>query len=473
MDSDAGRSLARRHHRPFSPFLYLSSPFVYFIDFLQVCLLFLGFLRSSFVHGCASSRYCHIQTRWLLFLTCSPAPSVTAALVPDLTFEGCFCTALSRSPKTAVLSDLFFSSSSWAMNFLPMGKTCSNLSCCERSFCVGVFRCSFARSTSLGCSELYSASSEVNRLLSEDPKTNHLSTPLPFTVAKPGACSPFHSKTDSGDKRLNFGFIDTLWLRYGNIGVQSLLLATASAIPPNLVKRFYCYAGVKVARASSSNSLALHRQLFSEALYPSALVHMSRAYQPKLASLSSSQCSVSSSNLRLLKLQSSSPINLSFVGKFIKTSSRQGQERSSSPSSFSQERIFPPQSLLLRGDLLPVLKIRKIYLYPSHLLSYVKVRLGPVDATILIGLRVEVWDRVAMSHVTVTNRSLFAEFEVRYQSLIDRIASGNFDILRNALSNFHKFVSLSLFNVGLYAWELACWLAHRVLYDDAFNLVIT
>ncbi|KAH0850445.1 hypothetical protein HID58_095492 [Brassica napus] len=286
MDSDVGSSLALRRHRPFSPFLYLSSPFVPFIDLLQVCLLFLGFLSSSFVHGCASCHYCHIQTCWLLFLTCSPAPSVTAALVPDLTFEGCVCIALSRSPKTAVLS------------------------------------------TSLGCSELYSASSEANRLLSEDPKTNHLSTPLPFTVAKPDACSPFHSKTDSGDKRLNFGFIDTLWLRYGNIGVQSLLLGTASAIPPNLVKRFYCYAGVKVARASSSNSL--------------------------------------------------STVNYS------------GRERSSSPSSFSQERIFPPQSLLLRGDLLPVLKIRKIYLYPSRLLSYVKVRLGPVDATILIGLRVEV-----------------------------------------------------------------------------------
>ena len=139
MDSDAGSSLTRRRHRPFSLFLYLSSSFVSFIDLLQVCLLFLGFLSSSFVHGCASCRYCHIQTCWLLFLTCSPAPSVTASLVPDLTFEGCVCTALSRSPKTAILSDLFFSSSSWAMNFLPMGKTCSNLFCCERSFCVGVF----------------------------------------------------------------------------------------------------------------------------------------------------------------------------------------------------------------------------------------------------------------------------------------------------------------------------------------------
>ncbi|KAH0899133.1 hypothetical protein HID58_048701, partial [Brassica napus] len=302
MDSDAGSSLARRRHRPFSPFLYLSSPFVSFIDLLQVCLLFLGFLSSSFVHGCASCRYCNIQTCWLLFLTCSPAPSVTAALVPDLTFEGCVCTALSHSPKTAVLSDLFFSSSSWAMNFLPMGKTCSNLSCCERNFCVGVFRCSFAGSTSLGCSELYSASSEANRLLSEDPKTNHLSTPLPFTVAKP-------------ESFVGHSFRHSAKSRPREIVIPFLLL----------------------------------------------------------------------------------------TGENLSTT-------------------VPPVNLL------PVLKIRKIYLYPSYLLSYVKVHLGPVDATILIGLRVEVWDSVATSHVTVTNRSLFSEFEVRYQSLIDRIASGNFDI---------------------------------------------
>lgn len=177
---------------------------------------------------------------------------------------------------------------------------------------------------------------------------------------------------------------------------------------------------------------------------------MSRACQPKLASLSSSQCFVSSSTLRLLKLQSSSPINLSFVDKFIKTSSRQGRERSSSPFSFSQERIISPKFLLLSGDLLQVLKIRKIYLYPSRLLSYVKVRLGPVDATILIGLRVEVWDSVATSHVTLTNRSLFAEFEVRYQSLIDWIASGNFDILHNALS----ITSLCLYPCSMLVYML-------------------
>ncbi|KAL0790513.1 hypothetical protein Bca101_006759 [Brassica carinata] len=325
MDSDAGSSLTRRRHRPFSLFLYLSSSFVSFIDLLQVCLLFL-------------------------------APSVTAALVPDLTFEGCVCTALSRSPKTAVLSDLFFSLSSWAMNFIPMGKTCSNLSCCERSFCVGVFRCSFARSTSLGCSELYSASSKANRLLSEDQR--------PITFQR-----HYRSQLLSPVLAL-LSIARQIQVTKGLTLVSSILFGSDT-----------------VARASSSNSLALHRQLFSEALYPSALVHMSRTCQPKLASLSSSQCS--------------------------------GRERSSSPSSFSQERIFPPQSLLLRGPL-------------------------------------------GTGRCNDPHRIESREFEVRYQSLIDRIASGNFDILHNALSNFHKFVSLSLFYVGLYSWELGCWLAYIV-----------
>lgn len=135
MISDAGSSLARRRHRPFSLFLYLSSSFVSFVDLLQVFLLFLVFLSSSFVHGCASCRSCHIQTCWLLFLTCSPAPSVTAALVSDLAFEGCVCTSISRSPNTTVRPDLLLSSSLRALNFLPMGKTYSNLPCCERSSC--------------------------------------------------------------------------------------------------------------------------------------------------------------------------------------------------------------------------------------------------------------------------------------------------------------------------------------------------
>ncbi|CAN6878851.1 unnamed protein product [Brassica oleracea var. botrytis] len=172
MDSDAGSS--RRRRRLSSPLLRYSSLFVSFVDFLQVCLLYLGFLSSSFVNGCASSRRCRIQTLWIMFLTCSPPSSIMAALVSDLTCEVCACTALSRFPKNVRRTDLPLSSSSWAMNFLPTGKICSNFPRCERSFRIVIFRGSFVRSTSLVCSELYSSSSAANLTLSEDPKSHRL-----------------------------------------------------------------------------------------------------------------------------------------------------------------------------------------------------------------------------------------------------------------------------------------------------------
>lgn len=49
--------------------------------------------------------------------------------------------------------------------------------------------------------------------------------------------------------------------------------------------------------------------------------------------------------LELGKLVSISPLNLTFMEKFIQTSSRQGQERSFSTSSFSKERIISPTFL--------------------------------------------------------------------------------------------------------------------------------
>ncbi|KAL0758709.1 hypothetical protein Bca101_074859 [Brassica carinata] len=105
---------------------------------------------------------------------------------------------------------------------------------------------------------------------------------------------------------------------------------------------------------------------------------------------------------------------------------------------------------------------------PISLSVGIKVRLGPVDATILILMRVEVLDGAATSYAIVTNRSLFEDFEVRF----NRITSGNFDIFHNSLSNFYKFVSLSSFSIVLYVWGLVFCLAHRGLYDVASTRVI-
>lgn len=113
------------------------------------------------------------------------------------------------------------------------------------------------------------------------------------------------------------------------------------------------------------------------------------------------------------KLVLTSPVTLISMVKFTQTSSRQGRERSFSISSFSKERFISPKSLFVRGDTLPIFKTGKINEFPNRLLSCVKARLGPVDATMLILMRVEVLASVATSHAIVTNRVLFVDFEVR------------------------------------------------------------
>ncbi|KAF2556210.1 hypothetical protein F2Q68_00014905 [Brassica cretica] len=119
------------------------------------------------------------------------------------------------------------------------------------------------------------------------------------------------------------------------------------------------------------------------------------------------------------KLAANSPVTSTSMAEFIQTSSRQGRERSFSTSSFSKERFSPPTSLFLRGDPPAVFKTRKIYQMPSRLLSYVMAHLGSVDAMIHIQLRIEALSSVATSHVFVTNRSLFEDLEVRFESFLD------------------------------------------------------
>ena len=384
MDSDAGSSLARRRHCLSPPFFFFSSFFVSFVHFLHVFLLYLGFISSSFTKSCASCRTCHIQASWLLLLISSPTPATTATVVLDLPFEGCVCNALSSSPKVAVQPDLHIFSSLLAMTSLSTGKIYFSLPHRELSFLVGVLRRSFTRSTSTFCSEFYPSSSVANRTFPEDPKTNPLSRPLPFSATKSGVCSYSLSKTDSGNKRFNYGFINALWLRYGNIGVRSRFLAKDSAFPPNPVKHLCFYTGLKVARATSSDSSIIHRHLVSEALYPIALSHMSPWCRPKLAISSSRVCSVSSPNLRLLKLQSCSPLRLYSADKFIKSSSRQDQERSLSTSSFSEERTFPPPLLSMRDRHIPIEISEKLFNSFTVLLSRVSVYTEPEDATRLV-----------------------------------------------------------------------------------------
>ncbi|CAG7909623.1 unnamed protein product [Brassica rapa] len=89
---------------------------------------------------------------------------------------------------------------------------------------------------------------------------------------------------------------------------------------------------------------------------------------------------------------------------------------------------------------------------------------------ILIQLRVEVLDSVSTLLVIVTNCSLFEDLEVQFESFVDLIVSGNFDILHNILSNFFKFVSLSLYSIEIFVGVLVYRL-HRGLSHVAISLV--
>ncbi|KAH0905327.1 hypothetical protein HID58_037154 [Brassica napus] len=117
-------------------------------------------------------------------------------------------------------------------------------------------------------------------------------------TTKPGICSHFHTMTEYSEELLESGFINTLWYRYGNISIKSLLLAICHAFSPSLVKLFCCFTGVMMARSSS----------------PSSLVH---------------HC----------------PLKLSFQDKFMKMSSRQGRERSPGPREIAIHFLLSGENL--------------------------------------------------------------------------------------------------------------------------------
>ncbi|KAL0674382.1 hypothetical protein Bca4012_002363 [Brassica carinata] len=152
---------------------------------------------------------------------------------------------------------------------------------------------------------------------------------------------------------------------------------------------------------------------------------ISRSYVSDFAKLECSSCSAHVAQFSWWSRR----MLLNCSARFIHGWLSLGRERSSSTSSFSNERLIPPTSLFVRGDIIPVCKTGNNYKFPSRLLLCVKARLGPVGATTLIQMRVEVLDGVATSHTIVTNRLLFEDFEMRCKSFIDWIVSGNFDIL--------------------------------------------
>ncbi|CAN7124671.1 unnamed protein product [Brassica rapa subsp. narinosa] len=477
MESDAGSSVARRRRRLSVVVISFVSLPLHVTLLLHEFLVGLGFLCSLIVAMCwRCCRCCHFIL-WLLLI---PSSSLLTAIVPDLfhkTSTSSIC--YSQIPDLKLLRRVFPSSSPTTLNFLPSGKIDANWFSCPCGSRTSLPGSLFVRSMRLNGSKYYYRTISTKLLPFDDPRTNPCLLQTPFEATHTDDCSNFLSLLDHNDQWLGFGSVKSPGLQHGNAGVGSVCLESTLVHSEVGVKPISLSAGIKVKSSLTTNFFMV--KIHSCNAVPARLLEWFRCWVHKGQSLQAmkylfvdsmvnilQQCSASSSNLRLLKLDRNSPFKSSFEDEFNQISSRQGRERSFSMSSFSKERIIPPISLCIRGDPLPAFKTRKNYQFPSRLLSCVKVRLGPVDATTLIRMRVEVLDGAATSYAIVTNRSLFEDFEVRF----NRIASGNFNIFRNILSNFYKFVSLSSYSIVLYVWGLAFCFAHRGLYDVASTRVI-
>ena len=156
--------------------------------------------------------------------------------------------------------------------------------------------------------------------------------------------------------------------------VKSLFVEWQNLFPTRLTVLVQCFTK-HLLKSSQSRSFSTNN------FWPTLSKCMHR---PQLVTSSSSQCSVSSPNLRLLKLKTNSPLKLSFTVKFHQPSSRQGRERSLSTSSFSKERIILQTSLFVRDRLIPIVISEKLFNSFTVLLSCLVVYTGPEDATRLV-----------------------------------------------------------------------------------------
>lgn len=211
-------------------------------------------------------------------------------------------------------------------------------------------------------------------------------------LAHKDECSFSQSLLDFTDQRLDVGSVKSPWLHHGNAGVRIFYLNSILALSESIDKPIsLSYVNVKSSEVhivlfgaisgvnSKYPSKAHHQRHTSTSanIKPSFLLGWSffklvdcsplALFLSKKASQTSS-CRGHERSLSIfllfVGLKSSiktplcvRPINSTFMEKFIQTSSRQGQERSFSSSSFSKDIIISPQSLFIRGDPHPVFKM--------------------------------------------------------------------------------------------------------------------
>ncbi|CAH8330403.1 unnamed protein product [Eruca vesicaria subsp. sativa] len=206
MESDAGSSIARRRRRLFSAFHLLVSLSLHFNRFVDDSLVLLGFLISFTV--VSYKRWCRCSL-FILWLLCSPCPSLMTPLDPDQT-------SMTYTPTlqevSSEISDLKMQrralpfSSPRTMIVHPSGKIDSVWFWCDYGSCTSLFWPLFIRSLCLKSSEHFNRTTPARNSLFNDPLTN--------------LCSPrtllIHVLShDNNDQRLSFDFSKSSWFYHG------------------------------------------------------------------------------------------------------------------------------------------------------------------------------------------------------------------------------------------------------------------
>ncbi|KAF3534895.1 hypothetical protein DY000_02037128 [Brassica cretica] len=336
MDSDAGSSVARRRRRCSAAFhLFVSLPlsFTMLLHEFLVCLGFLSFFAITSFGRCFR---CRLYVLWFL---CSPSPHLLTALVPDLTHDTCNSPHLTFSSQ---ISDL-------KMTFLPTGKIHSDWCWCE---CV-------------------SRTSPLRALLSRPMSldgSNPGSLQKPLRAAHTDDCSIFLSLFELNDQRLGAGSVKPLCLHHGNAGVGSSCLESM-VVPLELMcspiassEHFSCSAhdgkflqATKFMYADSQDLIHSPLIVFVLCSESSQGSEYASGRERSFSTIEFLQqlhlCSRCvncnpdlMSHFPIGKLERLSLLDLSFLEKFISTSSHRGWERSFSPFSSFMERHLPSLS---------------------------------------------------------------------------------------------------------------------------------
>ncbi|KAH0849928.1 hypothetical protein HID58_095958 [Brassica napus] len=406
MDSDVGSSLSHRRRCLFSLFHLVVSLSLCFTCFIYVFLVWLGFLSSFTMVS---------WNLFILWLLCISCPSLMGPVVTYLILMTCTSSSLDGSSQISDLKMLRRvrpSSFPSTMTVLPSGKIDYVCFWCEYDSCSSLFWPLFVRSMRVKSSEHDYQTILTISLPFDDPLTILCSPQTPFASVHPNDHNDQRLSFGSGKSPwFHHGNGEVLRLclelmlvpseirikrilLFAGVEESSLLMSdlfqgmTLSALPwgeNDIISRNYVSDFAKLECSSCSAHIAqilqvvkaqvvkLQRPLQtwlaifgicfmgnSESSHDSGSIYDNSFWPdlsificgPKLATSTSRHCSVSSTNLRLLKLVTISSLRIPFVDKLNQLSSRQDRERYSSTSSFSKERLIPPTSLFVRGDFL-------------------------------------------------------------------------------------------------------------------------